>query len=185
MLPLMSRCLLPVLLAWFVAASAAPAVAQATNKASEAARIESDCGLKKGTVVMSGGDILLQPSPDEDFDRVECAVGQLTSARLGKPGFVGNKTDPNAVLKPPLRYIAEGSSAQIADLVKAAQAEKWVISKTATASDGTAIVQFESGRTMTAGQSERLLKRIWKKQFGDIAFGTAPRKVGDPSPFDD
>ena len=51
---------------------------------------------------MSGGDILLQPSPDEDFDRVECAVDQLTRGRLGKPGFVGNKVSTAAPTCGPL-----------------------------------------------------------------------------------
>lgn len=100
-------------------------------------------------------------------------------------GFSGNEYDPNAVLRPPMRYIAEGSSAEIAGLIRAAQADKWVISKTATASDGSKIVHFESGASMTNGQSEALLKRIWRKDFGDIAFGMAPRKLSAANDPDD
>jgi hypothetical protein len=44
---------------------------------------------------------------------------------------------------------------------------------------------FESGAAMTNGQAGRLLDRIWKKEFGDIAFGTAPRKLSDPNPYED
>jgi hypothetical protein len=104
---------------------------------------------------------------------------------LGELGFVGNEATPNAVLEPPLRYIAEGSTAEITALVKAANADKWLITKTAAASDGTTIVLFESGAAMSNGQADRLLDRIWKKEFGDIAFGTAPRKLSDPNPYED
>ena len=81
--------------------------------------------------------------------------------------------------------IAEGSNAEIAALVKAAQADKWVVKKTATASDGMAIVRIESGAAITNGQASKLLDRIWKMEFGDIAFGTAPRKLSDPNLFGD
>jgi hypothetical protein len=47
------------------------------------------------------------------------------------------------------------------------------------------IVQFESGVAMTNRQAERLLDRIWKKDFGDIAFGMAPRKLSAPNPFEE
>jgi hypothetical protein len=99
-------------------------------------------------------------------------------------GFTGNEYNPNAVLRPPMRYIAEGSSAEITSLIRAAQADKWLISKTATASDGAIIVQFQSGASMTNGQSEKLLKRIWQKEFGDIAFGMAPRKLSAANELD-
>lgn len=167
---------------WF---RAAPAAAQVTDKTKQAAAIENDCGLKKGTITISGDQIRLQPRPDEAYEKVDCALERLKKAGLGKLGFVGNEADPNAVLRPPLRYIAEGSSAEMAALVKAAKAEKWVISKTATASDGMTIVQFESGATMTNGQAIKLLDRIWSKEFSDVGFGTAPRKLSDPNPFDD
>ncbi len=180
----MNRRLMLVLLPSLVLFGAAPA-ARVTDKTKEAARIESECGLKKGTITVSGDQIRLQPSPDQAYEKVDCALERLNKAGLGNLGFVGNEADPNDVLRPPLRYIAEGSSAEMAALVKAAQADKWVINKTATASDGMTIVEFESGATMTHGEASKLLDRIWNKEFGDIGFGTAPRKLSDPNSFED
>lgn len=173
------------ILASLVALNGWPAAAQAPDKAKEVANIESECGLKKGTITVVGDDIRFRPSQDEAYEKVDCALSRLSKADLGRIGFVGNEADLNAILKPPMRYIAEGSSAQMEALVKAAQAEKWVVSRIATASDGAVIVQFESGANMTNGQATNLLDRIWKKEFGDIALGTAPRKISDPNPFDD
>ncbi len=56
----------------------------------------------------------------------------------------------------------------MAALVKAAQADKWVINKTATASDGMTIVEFESGATMTHGEASKLLDRIWNKESATL-----------------
>lgn len=182
MLPCMN--LLLLLLPSLVAFSAAPATSQVADGVKEAASIESECGLKKGTITVTGGQTRLRLSPDEAYDHVDCAFARLNKAGLGKLGFVGNEADPNAILRPPVRYIAKGSSAQIASLVQAAEADKWAINITATASDGTTFVQFESGATMTHGQANRLLDLIWRNEFGDIAFGTAPRKLSDPDPFD-
>lgn len=154
--------------------------------ADEVARIERECGLNKGTLLVDGEYLRLKPSPDEAYEHVDCALVRLNAGGLGQRlGFVGNEADPNAVLKPPLRYIAEGSSAQIDALVKAAKADKWTITRTATASDGTTIVELESGATMTNRQAAKLLDRVWKKEFGDIAFGMAPRKLSDPTPYGD
>ena len=93
--------------------------------------------------------------------------------------------DPNAVLRPALRYIAVGSAEQIAALVKAARDSRWTVRKTATASDGTAIVQLESGSKMTNGEAMKLLDRVWNKEFGDLEFGTAPRKLSDTGDYED
>jgi hypothetical protein len=164
---------------------ASAAAAQATDKAKQAASVERECGLKVGTITVTGDQIQLQPSQDEAYEKVNCALERLSEAGLGELGFVGNEADPNAVLKPPLRYVAKGSPAEITALVKAASADKWLITKTASASDGTTIVLFESGAAMTNGQAGRLLDRIWKKEFGDIAFGTAPRKLSEPNPYED
>lgn len=175
-----------VLLPSVVLFSAAPgAAAQATDKTEQAAAIERECGLKKGAISVIGDQIRLQPSQGDAYEKVDCALERLNKAGFGKLGFVGNEADPNAVLEPPLRYIAEGSSIEIKALVTAAKADKWVVNKTATASDGMSLVQFESGAAMTNGQASKLLDRIWKKEFGDIEFGTAPRKLSDPNPFDD
>ena len=185
MLPRVNRPLILVWLSSVIALGAVAANAEVVDKAKEAARIEHDCGLQKGTITISGDQVRLQPSPNEAYERVDCALGQLNKAGVGKLGFVGNEADPNAILRPPLRYIAEGSSAQIQALMSAAQRDKWAITKTATASDGSAIIQIESGATMTNDQASKLLDRIWKKEFGDVAFGFAPRKLSDPNPFDD
>jgi hypothetical protein len=69
--------------------------------------------------------------------------------------------------------------------VKAAGADKWLINQTAAASNGLTIDLFESGPARTNGQAGRLLERIWKKESGDIAFGTAPRKLSDPNRYED
>jgi hypothetical protein len=175
-----------VLLCSIASFGGAPAAAaEATDKAQQAASVERQCGLKIGTITVTGDQIRLQPSQDEAYDKVDCALERLSKASLGELGFVGNEATPNAVLEPPLRYIAEGSTAEITALVKAANADKWLITKTAAASDGTTIVLFESGAAMSNGQADRLLDRIWKKEFGDIAFGTAPRKLSDPNPYED
>jgi hypothetical protein len=173
------------LMLFVVALGAAPAIAQVADRAKEAAHIETECRLKKGSITVTGDRILLQPFGDVTYEEVACAIARLEKAGLGKIGFVGNEADPDGVLQPPLRYIAEGSSTQMAALIKAAESENWAINKTATGSDGMTIVQFESGATMTHGQASRLLERIWKKEFGDIAFGMAPRKLSKPDPFRD
>jgi len=173
------------LLAFCVALTSTAAAGQVTDKAKEAARIENECGLKKGTITVTGDEIRLKPSPDEAYDHVDCALTRLNKAGLGKLGFVGNEADPNAVLRPPLRYIAEGSQAEIGSLARAAEAEKWAIIRRATSTDGRAILQFESGPRMTNGEAMKLLGRIWKKEFGDLEFGTAPRRLSEPPDYDD
>ena len=182
----MKRTLMLLLLPSVAMLGATPAAsAQAIDKTKQAAAIERECGLKTGTITATGDEIRLQPSQDEAYSKVDCALERLNKTGLGKLGFIGNEADPNAVLEPPLRYIAEGSSAEIAALAKAARADKWAVNKTATASDGIAIVRLESGAAMTHGQASKLIDRIWKMEFGDIAFGTAPRKLSDPNPFGD
>jgi hypothetical protein len=164
-----------VLLPCVALVGAAPAAAKDADKTKWAAAIERECGLKTGTIKVSGGQMRFQSSGDESFEEVDCAVTLVNQAGVGKLGV-----DPNAILRKPIRYIAEGSSAEIAALVKAAQADKWLINKTAAASDGTTIVQFERGPATINLQEEGLFDRIWKKEFGDIAIGTAPRKLSDP-----
>lgn len=82
-------------------------------------------------------------------------------------------------LRPLLRYIAGGPKAQIAALEKAVRAEKWTIIRRASASDGSAILQFESGLRMTNGEATKLLDRIFNQEFGDLEFGFALRKLSD------
>lgn len=52
---------------------AMPAAPQGTDKAKQAEAIESECGLKKGTITVNGDQIRLQPSPDEAYEKVDCA----------------------------------------------------------------------------------------------------------------
>jgi hypothetical protein len=113
------------LVAW--TSSPAPC-ARVGETAKKAARIERECGLKKGTIAVAGNEIHLQPGPDEAYAKVDCALTHLKNAGLNGVGFIGNEADPNAILKPPLRYIVEGTSAQIAALANAAKADKWVVS---------------------------------------------------------
>jgi hypothetical protein len=154
--------------------------------AADVRRIERECQLKAGTLTVEGEHVRLRPAPDEDYERVDCALGRLRKAGLGERlGFVGNEADPNAVLRPPLRYIAVGSAAQMAALRKAAEVDRWTIDRTATSSDGTVILQFETGATMTNGQAESLLNRIWKNEFGDISLGMAPRKLSSRDQVDE
>lgn len=131
-------------------------------------------------ITVVGDQITLQPSADEAYDHIDCALTRLKTSGLGKLGFVGNEANPNAVLRPPLRYIAEGSRAEIRSLAQAAEAEEWVIVGRAISTDGRAILQFESGPKMTSGEASRLLDRIWKKEFGDLEFGAAPRRISEP-----
>jgi hypothetical protein len=154
--------------------------------AAEVRRIERECRLKKGTLTVDGEHVRLRPSPNEDYQHVDCALAHLKKVGLGdRLGFVGNEADPNGVLRPPLRYIAVGSATQMAALTKAAQVEHWTIDRTATASDGMVIVEFESGVTMTNGQAESLLNRIWKNEFGDISLGIAPRRLSSRDQIDE
>jgi hypothetical protein len=177
--------LMLVALTSFAIWGTARAAGQPNDKANEAARIESECGLRKGTITVTGDQIQFQPSPDEAYDHVDCALTRLHKAGLGKLGFVGNEADPNAVLRPPLRYIAEGSARDVVALAAAAQAGKWKVVRRATASDGTAIVQLESGANMTNGEAMKLLDRVRKREFGDLEFGLAPRKLSDRGDPDD
>ena len=146
------------------------------------AAIERECGLGTGTIAITGERVELKPRPDEAFERVDCALAKLRDAGH-KLGFVGNEADPDAVLHPPLRYIVAGPAGAIAALVRAAEADKWDITLRAAAPDGTAVVQFESGKAMTHGEADRLIHRIWNKDFGDIAFGAAPGKLSEPISF--
>lgn len=185
MLPPMVRRLIIAPLV-FCASWAPPlAAAQPMNKAKEVARIENECGLKKGTITVAGDQITLQPSPDDADDHVDCALTRLKTSGLGNLGFVGNEADPNAVLHPSLRYIAEGSQAEIGSLAQAVEADGWVIVRRAISTDGRTILQFESGPKMTNGEANKLLDRIWKKEFGDLEFGAAPRRISEPPGYDD
>lgn len=172
-----------VLMPSVVLLGAAPAAAQVADNSKTAAVIERACGLKKGTITVSGDEIRLQPSPDEAYENVDCALERLKKAGLGKLGFVGNEADPNAVLRPPLRYIAVGSNFQIAALIGALETDKWTIVRRGSASDGTLFVQFESGPMMTHGEAGKIVERIWGKEFGDIWFGYAPTKLSEPEPL--
>lgn len=174
--------LLPVALS---AALGAPALDEAANQAERAQEIEKACGLADGTIRVVQGQIRLQPSPYEELERVDCALSSLKSAGMTDLGFIGNEADPNAILRPPLRFVAQGLKAQIDALSAAAVEEKWIIIRTATASDGIAMLEFGSGQGMRQGEAMRLVDRIWEKEFGDIAFGTAPRKLSEPNTFDE
>ncbi|RYG55639.1 MAG: hypothetical protein EON56_05340 [Alphaproteobacteria bacterium] len=155
-------------------------IAQASADASLVESINRDCRLKDGTLALVGNEVRLQPPPDEDFESLECALDRLKKSTGLKFGFVGNELDPDTVLSRPLRYIAEGTRSQISALSNAALAEKWTVIMRALGSHGLTLLQFESGLGMTNAQSERLLNRIWKKEFGDIAFGQAPQKLSAP-----
>jgi hypothetical protein len=182
----MNRILMLVALSSIAIFGGEPAFgADALDKTKQAAVIERDFGLKAGTIIVKEDGVHLVPSPDEPYENLDCALTRLRKEGLGKLGFVGNEVDPNTILEPPLRYIAEGPDAEVAALVKAARAERWVVIRTSAAPDGMTIVQLESGTAMTHGQAARLLDRIWKKEFGDIAFGIAPRKLSDPNPFEE
>ena len=61
----MTRRLVFMLLSAFVAVASAPVAAQTVDTAKEAARVESECGLKSGTIKVTGDQIRHQPSPDE------------------------------------------------------------------------------------------------------------------------
>jgi len=108
----MIRRLLTLLLLSFAAFAAAPGAVQAKDKSKEAALIESECGLKKGTITAIGDQIRLQPSPDEGYKNVDCAIGRLNKADLGKLGFVGNEaaTEASAQTLAPSAQIGEPAS---------------------------------------------------------------------------
>ena len=101
-LPCMNHRRILVLLPLVVLFGATPADAQVTDKDKQAAAIESECGLKKDTIAVTGDEIHLQPSPHEAYEKVDCALEKLNKAGFGKLGFVGNEADPNSVLRPPL-----------------------------------------------------------------------------------
>jgi TonB family protein len=67
--------------------SSAPALAGWSNKKELAARIEADCGLKKGTIAVKGDAFLIQPSPDEPNDHMRCALTRLDKHALDTPGL--------------------------------------------------------------------------------------------------
>lgn len=174
--------LLPIALS---SALGAPALQEAADQAERAKEIEKACGLADGAIRVVEGHVRFQPSPHEELERVDCALASLKSAGMTDLGFVGNEADPNAILRPPLRFIALGPKAQIDALSAAAAEEKWIITRTATASDGIAMLQFESRPGMKQGEATRLVDRIWEEEFGDIAFGTAPRKLSEPDTFEE
>jgi hypothetical protein len=91
----MAHPLVLLLLPALAALGAAPAAAPPTDKAREAARIETECGLKTGTITVLGDHVTLRPSPDEAYEKVDCALARLNKGVLGKLGFVGNEAAPN------------------------------------------------------------------------------------------
>jgi hypothetical protein len=154
--------------------SAPASVPPRTPTAEAIQRIESECRLRPGILKITSGGVGMDVGPDGDLEAVACAYERLLEAGIRLTGFSGNEVDPDAKLRAPARYIAQGRPRDIKALMRAAKGDGWRVVRSATASDGIAILQFESRPRMTVGEADRLLQRVWKMEFGDIAFGPAP-----------
>jgi hypothetical protein len=61
------------------------------------AGIEKRCGVAVGTLRLSGEELSIQPSPDEEYENLACALRELEKSELAahvKLGFVGNEMHP-------------------------------------------------------------------------------------------
>ena len=119
-------------------------------------RIEQECKLLTGTLTAVGDEVHFAPSPNEKYERVDCALAKLKKGHFEKLGFIGNAADPNAILEEPYRYIAEGTATQISSLAAAARVSGWTIVQLAKADDGTSFLVFQSGKGETVGGADRL-----------------------------
>ena len=144
-------------------------------------QISRKCNLRAGILSAVNGEVRLAPTPTDKYEKVDCALAALKKANAPLMGFVGNEIDPNEVLKTPYRYIAEGTENQITLLAEAVTAEGWVIAERARANDGTSFLTFQTRPGETVGASEKLTKRIWNNEFGNLGFGRAPSKLSDRS----
>lgn len=128
--------------------------------------------------VGTGRSVMLQPSPDAPYEKVDCVLAEIKRRGNIDLGFIGNEADPNQVISPPWSLIAGGKIDVLQALVVEIQKAGWVVSSLAKADDGTGFVLFRTPDGMTAAQAEPFNSKIWKQQLGDITFGTAPTKTG-------
>ena len=137
------------------------------------------CHLPANTASVHGDEVQLTPSPTSDFNRIDCLMRALQKAGVTKLGFIGNEADPNQALLHSETYFASGPTAQIAMLQDAANVAHWIIVATAHASDGNNYLVFATRPRETIGGVDKLLGRVYAKEFGDIAFGRAPKKLSE------
>lgn len=122
--------------------------------------------------------VMLQPSPDASYEKVDCVLAEIKRQGDIDLGFIGNEADPNQVISPPWSYIAGGKIGVLQSLAAEIEKAGWVVGSLAKADDGTGFLLFRTPDGMTAAQAEPFNGRIWKQQLGDITFGTAPTKTG-------
>lgn len=128
--------------------------------------------------VGTGRSVMLQPSPDASYGKIDCVLAEIKRQDDIDLGFIGNEADPNQVISPPWSYIAGGKIDVLQALATEIQKAGWVVGSLAKADDGTGFLLFRTPDGMTAAQAEPFNGRIWKQQLGDITFGTAPTKTG-------
>lgn len=161
--------------------SSANAKVAQSHLAQKVHRIEQECKLRSGTLTAVGDEVQFAPLLDEKYERVDCALEKLKKGHVEKLGFIGNAYDPNAVLQEPYRYIAEGTATQISSLAAAARVSGWTIVKLAKAEDGTSFLVFQSGKGETVGGADRLMQRLWRREFGALMLGRAPEPLVEPT----
>jgi hypothetical protein len=145
------------------------------------AKVIDECKVPASYISVVDDELLVNPAQDADYEKVDCMLAHIKDAKVQKIGFIGNEWDPDAVLQSALHYIAVGSNSEIDALMASAAFQHWRVEKLANADDGTQFLIFETKAGVTAGQSTVLLDQIWKKEFGDVSFGIAPRKLSDNS----
>ena len=158
-------------------------IATAREPASSIKSLPSEISRKCNTPidwvkVGTGRSVMLQPSPDASYGKVDCVLAELRRKGDIDLGFIGNEADPNEVISPPWSYIAGGKIDVLQALATEIQKAGWVLGSLAKADDGTGFLLFRTPDGMTAAQAELFNDRIWKQQLGDITFGTAPTKTG-------
>ena len=156
---------------------ALPALAQSSDPSDRLVRkVTKQCHLRAGVLTADKGEIHFAPSPDDNFKQIDCALARL-KGKTEKFGFVGNELDPNAVLTEPYRYIAMGTTKQVTDLESAVRQERWLVISSAQMTNGEKVLSFKTREGETAGGAQKLMDRIWAKEFGDLSFGMAPRRL--------
>ncbi len=83
-----------VLVALLAGCTKSPADTDAERLESKLARIETQCGIKYGTLKLgSDNQVTITPSADEKYEAVDCLLRELKKPEFAdiKLGFVGNE----------------------------------------------------------------------------------------------
>jgi len=77
------------------ACAASPTASEADGLKLGLARVETQCGVKVGTLTLGAGNLVaVKPAPDAKYDTIDCVFRELKKPEFAdhiKLGFVGNE----------------------------------------------------------------------------------------------